>query len=184
MEIKITTKHILIALSIITWIIFIGVCIEAGGFLFNMIYTLAIKPAGAEFFWNRLNLLSLYQFGKSHFITELSIICIVAVLRAIMFFVIVKFLYDKKLDLSKPFNMEMRRFILLIGYIALGISFFSVWGTNYTDWLVSQGVTMPSIHQLRIAGADVWIFMSVVLFVIAQIFKRGIEIQTENDLTV
>jgi hypothetical protein len=30
----------------------------------------------------------------------------------------------------------------------------------------------------------VWLFMSVTLFVIAQIFKRGIEIQTENELTV
>ncbi len=184
MEIKITTQHLLTVLTVITWIIFIGVCIEAGGFLFNMVYTLAINPKGAEFFWNHLNFLSLYQFGKSHFITEMALINIVAVLRAIMFFVIVKFLYNKKLDLYKPFNMEMRRFILIIGYISLGISFFSTWGTNYTDWLVSKGVTMPSIHQLRIAGADVWIFMSVILFVIAQIFKRGIEIQSENELTV
>lgn len=184
MEIKITTQHILAVLKIIAWIIFIGVCIEAGGFLFNAFYTLAVKPQGAEFFWNHLNLLSLYQFSKSHFITELALINIVAILRAIMFYVIVKFLYDKKLDLSKPFNMELRRFILIIGYLSLGISFFSVWGTNYTDWLVSKGVTMPSVHQLRIAGADVWVFMSVVLFVIAQIFKRGIELQSENDLTV
>jgi hypothetical protein len=184
MEIKITTKHILIVLTIIVSLIFIGVCIEAGGLLFNTIYTLAIKPVGAEFFWNRLNLLSLYQFGKSHFITVMALVNIVAVLRALMFYVILKFLYDRKLDFSKPFNMEMRRFILIIGYISLGISFFSSWATNYTDRLVSDGVTMPSVHQLRIAGADVWIFMSVVLFVIAQIFKRGIEIQSENDLTV
>jgi hypothetical protein len=184
MEIKITTKHILIVLTIIASLIFVGVCIEAGGFLFNMIYTLAVNPVGAEFFWNRLNLLSLYQSGESHFITVMALVNIVAVLRAIMFFVIVKFLYDKKLDLSKPFNMEMRRFILIIGYISLGISFFSAWGTNYVDRLVSSGVSMPSIHQLRIAGADVWIFMSVMLFVIAQIFKRGIEIQSENELTV
>jgi Protein of unknown function (DUF2975) len=184
MEIKITTKQILIVLTIIVSLIFIGVCIEAGSFLFNMIYTLAVKPAAAEFFYNHLSLLSLYQFGKSHFITVMSLVNIVAALRVIMFFVILKFLYNKKLDFSKPFNMEMRRFILIIGYIALGISFFSAWGTNYTDRLVSDGVTMPSIHQLRIAGADVWVFMSVVLFVIAQIFKRGIEIQTENDLTV
>ena len=184
MEIKITTKHILIVLNIITWLIFVGVCIEAGGFLFNTFYTLFVGPQNAEFFWNRLDLSSLYKFDRGHFFTETTLINIVAVLRAIMFFVIVKFLYDKKLDLSKPFNLHMRRFILNIGYLALGISFFSSWGTNYTDWLVSKGVTMPSTHQLRIAGADVWLFMSVVLFVIAQIFKRGIELQTENDLTV
>jgi Protein of unknown function (DUF2975) len=184
MEIKITTKHILIVLNIIAWLIFIGVSMEAGGFLFNTFFTMVINPVGAEFFWNHLNLSSLYQFDKGHFLTEMILICIVAVLRAIMFFVIVKFLYDKKLDLSKPFNMDMRRFILNIGYLSLGISFFTNWATNYTHWLVTKGVIMPTIQQLRIGGTDVWIFMSVTLFVIAQIFKRGIEIQTENDLTV
>jgi hypothetical protein len=184
MEIKITTKHILIVLNIITWLIFIGVCMEAGGFLFNTVYTMAWNPVGAEFFWNHLDLSGLYQFDKGHFLTEMILICIVAVLRALLFYVIVKFLYDNKLDLSKPFSLDMRRFILNIGYLSLGISFFAHWATNYTDWLVTKGVTMPSIRQLRIGGADVWIFMSVVLFVIAQIFKRGIEIQSENDLTV
>jgi len=45
-------------------------------------------------------------------------------------------------------------------------------------------VKMPDTQHLRLGGADVWLFMSVTLFVIAQIFKRGIEIQTENELTV
>jgi len=43
---------------------------------------------------------------------------------------------------------------------------------------------MPDVQYLRLGGADVWLFMGVTLFVIAQIFKRGIEIQTENELTV
>jgi hypothetical protein len=98
--------------------------------------------------------------------------------------VIVKFLYKKKLDLSKPFNNEMRQFILLIGYIALGISLFSSWGSNYTNWLIGKDVIMPPLKELRLESADVWLFMSVALFVIALIFKRGIEIQSENDLTV
>ena len=33
-------------------------------------------------------------------------------------------------------------------------------------------------------GADIWLFMGVTLLVIAQIFKRGIEIQDEHELTV
>ena len=55
---------------------------------------------------------------------------------------------------------------------------------KYTAWLRLNGIYVPSVEELHIGGADVWLFMSVVLFVIAQIFKRGIEIQTENDLTV
>jgi hypothetical protein len=43
---------------------------------------------------------------------------------------------------------------------------------------------MPSLQELRFDGFNVWLFMGVILFVIAQIFKRGVAIQAENDLTV
>jgi hypothetical protein len=43
---------------------------------------------------------------------------------------------------------------------------------------------MPDMHYLRMDGADVWLFMAVVLIVIGQVFKKGTELQTESDLTV
>ena len=107
-----------------------------------------------------------------------------AILKAVMFYLIVKILHDKKLNLSQPFNKEVGRFIFNVAYLALGIGLFSHWGTKQTEWLVTQGVQMPTIQHLRIGGADVWMFMSVTLYVIAQIFKRGIEIQSENELTI
>lgn len=184
MEIKITTKHLLIFLQIIAWIIFIGVSIDAGGFIFNSFYTLFIRPMNAQFFWNHLDFSQLYAYDRGYFIVVTMLINIVAVLRAMMFFMIVKFMYDKKLDLSKPFNQELRRFVLNIGYFALGISFFSSWAAKYTIWLSKKGIALPDLQELRIAGADVWVFMSVIMFVIALILKKGIELQSENDLTV
>lgn len=66
----------------------------------------------------------------------------------------------------------------------MGIGLFAYAGANYADWLMRQGVTMPDIESLKLGGADVWLFMGIILLVIAQIFKKGIEIQTENELTV
>lgn len=43
---------------------------------------------------------------------------------------------------------------------------------------------MPDVRQLSFGGADVWLFMGVTLLVIAYMFKRGIEIQSENELTI
>ena len=86
--------------------------------------------------------------------------------------------------MSQPFSKEVRLFIIRVSCLAFGIGLFTAWGVNYTEWLVKQGVKMPDTLNLRLGGADVWLFMSVTLFVIAQIFKRGIEIQTENELTV
>ncbi len=184
MKIEISTQQILKGLYILSWIIFIGLCIEAGGFLFNSFYTLVLNPVGAKYFWNHLDMSSLYAFDRGHFFAETTFINIVVVLKAILFWVIVKFLHNKNLDLSKPFNNKMKEFILLIGYITLGISLFSYWGSSYTNWLIGKAVILPPLKELRLESADVWLFMSISLFVIAQIFKRGIEIQSENDLTV
>ena len=50
--------------------------------------------------------------------------------------------------------------------------------------MAEKGLGAADLKALNIAGADVWIFMAVILFVIVQIVKRGIEIQNENDLTI
>ena len=109
---------------------------------------------------------------------------IAAVMKAWIFYLIIKILHDKKLNIAQPFNKTVRRFILKVSFMTLLIGLFSAWGVKYSEWLIKQGVKIPDIQYLRLGGADVWLFMSVILFVIAQIFKRGIEIQTENELTV
>jgi uncharacterized membrane protein len=40
------------------------------------------------------------------------------------------------------------------------------------------------VNLLKIGGADVWLLMGFVILVFAIIFKKGIELQSENDLTV
>lgn len=178
------TDYFLKTLNLVSWIIFIGVCIEAGGFIFNTLFTLLLNPAGANKFWKEVNLSELYNYNQNYYITVTSLMIIVAVMRAFMFYIIVRIFHDKKLSLALPFNETVRRFVLRIAYLALGIGLFSFMGAKYTEWLVNQGVKIPDIQYLRLGGADVWLFMGVTLLVIAQVFKKGIELQNENDLTV
>lgn len=178
------TDYFLKALNVLSWIIFIGLCVQAGGIIVNTFITLWLNPAGAGKFWMEINLIELHQYNQSFFITLASQIIIVAVLKAIMFYLIVKTFHDKKLTLSEPFNETVRQFIALIAWLALGIGLFSHWGTKFTENLIAQGVNLPNIQQMGLAGADVWFFMGVALLVIARIFKRGIELQNENDLTI
>lgn len=180
MGITISTRQVLKVLYVLSWIIFIGVCIEAGSCFFNAIFTLAINPKAADYF----HLSGLYQYDRGHFCVVLLLMGIAGVLKAIMFYQIVKILKDKKLDMAQPFNKEMERFVFIVSYLALGTALFSFWGVNYTQWLVQQGVEMPDIQRLHLDGASVWLFMGITLFVIAHIFKRGVEIQSENDLTI
>jgi len=184
MEIKISTQQILKFLYILSWIIFIGVGIEAGAIIFNAIFTHFVDPKTATHFWKEVDLTNLYNRDSGYFLVETTLMSIVAVMRALIFYFIVKILHDKKLDLSQPFSKELRRFILNVSYLTLGIGLFSFWGIHYTQWLANQSLIMPDIQHLGFGGADVWLFMSVILFVIAQIFKRGIELQEENELTI
>jgi len=181
---KSRTKQVLKILYILSWVIFIGVCIEAGGSIFSAFYTLVINPTNAATFWVGNDLSSLYRFDPVHFFAETLLISITSVMKAWIFYLIIKILHDKKLNMSQPFNNEVRLFIVKISYLTFGIGLFTWWGVKYTGWLVMQGVKMPDTQHLRLGGADVWLFMSVTLFVIGQIFNRGIEIQSENELTV
>jgi len=180
----ITTKQVLKVLHVLSWIIFIGVCIEAGGSIFSAFYTLVINSYNARTFWVGNDLSALYAFDRGHFFAVTLFTSIASVLKACIFYLVIKILNDKNLNLSQPFSTEMRRFIITICCLAFGIGLFTAGGANYTDWLVKQGINMPDTQHLRLGGADVWFLMSVTLFIIAQIFKRGIEIQSENELTV
>ncbi|RTY88572.1 DUF2975 domain-containing protein [Flavobacterium sp. GT3R68] len=180
MEIKISTKQILNVLYILSWIIFIGLCIEAGSLILNPFLSLLFNLDNSGYF----GLDNLYAFDHGHFYVQLLLVSIPAIMKTLLFYLIVKILKNKKLNISNPFNREMGQFVFNVSYLSFGISIFSSWGVKYSKWLGTQGVKMPDIQSLNIDGADVWLFMSVTLFVIAQIFKRGIEIQSENDLTI
>ncbi len=184
MEIKIGSKEVLTILHVLAWIIFIGICIEAGGIIFNTFFALVINPIGAKNFWMQIDLSNLISYDSGYFFVVTGIMSIVSLMKAILFYLIVKLFYNKQFDFSHPFNTTLNKFISNLAYLTFGIGLFSIWGLKYTAWLRLNGIDVPSVEELHIGGADVWLFMSVVLFVIAQIFKRGIEIQTEIDLTV
>jgi hypothetical protein len=184
MEIKINVKQILKGLYVLSWIIFIGLCIEAGGFIFNSLFARFINPIAANNFWNGIDLSNLYEYDSGYFFSLTIQMSIVAILKAIIFYLILKIVHDKKVTMSNPFNKELGQFIFNCSYLVFGIAIFSFWGAKNIAFFRKQGIEIPSLESLHLSGAEVWLFMGIVLFVIAQVFKRGIEIQSENELTI
>ena len=181
---SIKPDFLLKALHVLSWIIFVGVCIDAGGVLVHTILTSFINPARANIFWVGLDLSHVYAFNEVSYVTLTTLMSIVTILKAILFYIIIKIFHDKKLKLSQPFTMDFGRYISTIAYISLGIGLFSLWGSDLVSWLSEQHVMVPPIHKMKIGGADVWLFVFFILIIFAKIFKRGVEIQSENDLTV
>jgi hypothetical protein len=181
---SIKTDYILTALQVIAWVIFVGLCIEACGIITKMIASLFLSPAQADKFWQQINLDSIHLYNESIYVTIASTIVIVVVLKAIMFYLIVRIFQNKHVSIARPFNETTNRFVLKLGYLSLGIGLFSLWGAGIADGLAEKKVIIPDLRYLKLSGGDVWMFTGVLLLVVAYMFKKGIEIQTENDLTV
>ena len=128
-----SNNFIWIVLNVICWIIFVGLGIQAGGLITNTVATLILTPSGATKFWKEVDLSAVYNYNQSHFVMLSIILVIVTVLKAILFYCILKIFHNKKLDLFKPFNETIKRFILGMAYLALGIGFFASWATTIID---------------------------------------------------
>lgn len=182
---KTGTMQMLNVLHVVAWIIFVGLSIEAGSFLVNAFFAIT-NPSVLKhlWLWQEVDLSGLLSFDRVYFFIITLSMAVVTILKACLFYLIIKILYEKKINIAQPFSKESGRFMATISYVSLIIGVFSTVAVKQVEWLVKQGVKMPGIEYLKLGGADVWLFMGVVLLVITQVFKRGIEMQEENELTV
>lgn len=181
---EISSKQILKGLHILSWIIFIGMCFRAGVYAFNALFFMTTNPFGGHYFLDGADLSGLYEYDRGYFMVIMSLMIIVSVFKALMFYWIIKILHDKKLNMDQPFSKDVSSLIFRLSYASLVITIFSSWTASYSEWLNGKGALMPSIQSMHVDGAGAWMFIAIILFVIGHIFKRGIEIQEENELTV
>ncbi len=177
---KITTNLVLKILHVITWIIFIGLCIEAGALLVNFVVSI-FKPEIVQNLYQKLDLSKLYSNSKFAFYGLYSFIVTIALLKAILFYVLIKLLL--KFDLAKPFTETISKQILTISYFTLSIGFLGKLAHKIAESLSKISVDVQQTQQFW-NDSNVFIMFGLILLVIAKIFERGIELQSENDLTI
>lgn len=179
------TKQLLNVLQVLSWIIFVGLCIDAGSFLLNVFFAW-FNPSVLPrlMLANQVDLSDLLKHNPRYFTMLVLFMSVAAILKATLFYRIILLFQNKQLDMALPFTHQMGRFMVRLSYLALLIGLVSWTGIKYIGWLVASGVQMPDTYHLSLNGGDVWLFMGVTLLVLAQIFKRGIELQSENDLTI
>jgi hypothetical protein len=171
---------ILKALNVVSWIIFVGLCIEAGALIFNFALTL-FKPIATHNIYNGLNLSEIYENQFAHFIGVLSFVVVLSLLKAYLFYLVVKIFM--KLNLVKPFDVEIAKLIEKISFEAFAIAIVSIVAHQYTKMLIQSGYEVSHVEKYWNDTAA-FLMMAAIIFVISQIFKKGIELQNENDLTV
>lgn len=171
---------ILTTLHVVSWVIFIGLCIEAGALAFNFVLTL-LKPIASQNIYKGLNLSEMYANHFPNYVGLMSFLIVLAVLKAYLFYFVVKIFL--KLNLVKPFDIEIAKLIEKISYEAFAIGIVSFVAHQYTKRLIQSGYEVSQVEEYWNDTAA-FMMMAAVIFVISQIFNKGIELQNESDLTV
>ena len=168
------------ALHIVAWIIFVGLCIEAGALLVNFVYSL-FKPEVVQHLYQKLDLSKMYEHSQFAYFGIYSFILVISVLKAYLFYLVIMLL--QKLDLLKPFNTFVAGQISKISYYTLSIGLLSYLAREVARGLQHRGIDIDKVSEFWTDG-QAYILMAAVVYVIATIISRGVEIQNENDLTV
>ena len=168
------------ALHIIAWIIFVGLSIEAGALIVNFVFAI-FKPDFVANLYQKLDLKAMHEQNIWAFYGMYSFVIFIEVLKAILFYFVIELL--DKLDLSKPFSSFVAKKILQISNITFTIGVLSLIATEVAKNLSNHGYEIDKLSQFWV-DSQAFILMAAIIYVIANIFKKGIEIQTENDLTV
>ncbi len=175
-----TNNFIFWALYIVAWIIFVGLSIEAGGLIVNFFFSL-YKPEIVQNLYQKLDLTVMYKESKLAFFGVYSFILIISILKAVLFYIVIRLMH--KMNLSKPFNTFVARQITYISYYTLSIGLLSYVARQVTKSLMHHGFVPDNINQFW-ADSHAFILMGAIIYIIATIFKKGVDIQNENDLTV
>lgn len=175
------TKNLVFwGLYIVSWLIFVGLSIEAGGLIVNFFFSL-YKPEFVQNLYQKLDLTEMYKNSKLIFFGIYSFVLIISILKACLFYIVIRLMH--KMNLLKPFSAFVARQILHVSYYTLSIGMLSYIARQLTKNLLHYGFVPESLNQFW-ADSQAFILMGAIIYIIATIFKKGVDIQNENDLTV
>jgi len=126
-----------------------------------------------------LNIFSIREHSIGFYVYAMCLTIAVSALKALVWYVVFELL--SKLKLQTPFSLEVEKKLERIAYLLLG-----VWIVSSIFWKIyiyylskATGIQLPTNNS-----GDEYLFMAAMIYIISQVFKRGIEIQEENQLTV
>ncbi|NDI99060.1 DUF2975 domain-containing protein [Flavobacterium sp. LaA7.5] len=175
-----TNNFVFWGLYIVAWLIFVGLCIEAGGLIVNFFFSM-YNPEFVQNLYQKLDLSEMYNDSKLVFFGIYSFVLIISILKAFLFYIVIKLMHT--MDLSKPFTSFVARQISYISYFTVSIGILSYIARKIAKSLQHYGYVIDSLNEFWVDN-QAFILMAAVVYVIAIIFQKGVEIQNDNDLTV
>lgn len=159
------------------WLIAIGLCIKAGTIGLGSVYSVWVRPESAAHLFGGLDLLSLRTAQPMAFALLCAAWFTVTGLQAFVAFQVLRLLL--RLDLDHPFEAGTIHRLLFIALATLATGMTAVVAEAYAARLGTMGFVV----SIQWSGG-IMLFFAAFLYVLARIFQHGLELQTENNLTV
>lgn len=170
------TKQVLMLLNILAWVAFIGLLIETGAILFSLVMSL-LNTEGTSGLYLRFNWEALRLYSVPHYLTSVAFVVVLSGMKAYVLYLSIKAL--SRVNMANPFSVEVSRILQKISYTLWSILIVAIVYNLHADILSKKAGGEPERWDI-----GQFIFMAGLVFIISQIFKRGVELQSEADLTV
>jgi hypothetical protein len=173
---KSKTATLLNVLNVLAWIAFLGLMVKAGAIIISYCVSLS-NVEGTRNLYDGMDMHSLRQYSFWHYTLSVAFLVSLTIIEGYIAFLVTKIL--SRIRMSSPFTHDISNLMQRVSYYLLGTWIIAMAYNIHTLWL------MKRINGLQIATVPgEFILMVGIVFVFAQIFRRGVEIQSENELTV
>jgi Protein of unknown function (DUF2975) len=176
---KTKTEKVLMILKILALLGGIGYSIECGSELLSLVASF-INPEWAKHTYSAdQNIFGIREYSISFYVYAMCLTIVVSALKAFIWYVVFDLL--SRLKLQTPFSIEVEKKLERIAYLLLGVWVMSsiFWKTYIYYLSKATGIHLPTNNT-----GDEYFFIAGIVYIISQVFKRGIEIQEENQLTI
>jgi Protein of unknown function (DUF2975) len=176
---KTRTEKILVVLRILAFMGAVGYSINWGAQLTHFVASF-INPEWAKRTYQvNMDIFNIREKSIWFYAYAMCLTIAVSALKATIWYVVFTLL--TKLKLQTPFSMEVEKKLESIAYLSLGVWIVSsIFWSIYAYYLLQD----TGIHLPANSNGDEYFFMAGVIYIVSQVFKRGIEMQEENQLTV
>lgn len=170
----------LMLITVVIWSIFIGLCIQAGALLFTFVYSF-FNPLVAQNLYEGLNLSALREQNLWYYAGVISFLLVILGQKAYLFLLMIRIFL--KINLVHPFSGEVSKLINEMSYMAFQIGVTILFASGSFKWMIKRGYELDQVPNM-VGGGFEFLLMAALLIGIGMVFKRGVEIQSENEYTI
>ncbi len=177
-KMKTKTEKILTVLKIVAWIVLIGFSMECGSRIASFLISFKNPDLASKFYEINENFFQLRQFNIWYFNSLMFLAVLISAVKVHIWYIVIELFL--KINLKTPFSIELAKKLEKITF-----SLIVIWALSFTGRIAIELLSKQLNLDIGEFGVgNEFLFLSGIIYIVSQIYKRGIEIQEENQLTV